>query len=53
MLEGGGGEGILAITAVEGDRIEGVFYADVISGELIANPRRYMGGFNATLDPPE
>ena len=40
-------------TAAEDDRLEGEFYADVISGSLIRDPTRYTGGFNAVLDPPE
>ena len=50
---GGGGGGFLAITEVSMNQVEGVFYADVQDEEFFTNPRRYMGGFNATLDPPE
>lgn len=50
---GGGGVGRIVITERTDGRIGGVFYANVNSGELATTPRRYMGGFNATLVPSE
>ena len=45
------GSGVLAITAVEGGRVEGVFAADLAPGGLYPDFRRVQGAFNATLDP--
>ena len=50
---GGGGVGSLVVTDRTETHVSGVFYADVQSEELVTNPRRYMGGFNATLVPDE
>ena len=46
--DGGGGTGMLAITAVEGGRVEGVFAADLAPGGLYPDFRRIQGAFNAT-----
>ena len=45
------GSGTLAITAVEGGRVEGVFAADLAPGGLYPDFRRIQGAFNATSDP--
>lgn len=45
------GSGTLAITAVEGGRVEGVFAADLAPGGLYPDFRRTQGAFNATLNP--
>ena len=45
------GSGVLAITAVEDGRVEGVFAADLAPGGLYPDFRRIQGAFNATLDP--
>ena len=49
----GRGSGRIEITAVEGERIAGVFAADVSTTTLIPCNRRLAGGFTAVFDPPE
>ena len=45
------GSGVLAVTAVEGGRVEGVFAADLAPGGLYPDFRRVQGAFNATPRP--
>ena len=46
--DGGRGNGRLHITSVEGDRISGVFAADLTSSGLLPGAWRVTGAFNAT-----
>jgi hypothetical protein len=49
--DGGRGSGRLYVTGREGDRIQGVFAADVNGSGLLPGEWRVTGAFDAALDP--